>query len=117
QSRCSTRSRTGSPMQYRERRPEAAAATGAAGASLLLLVQRHFVGDAVGKLLQEVVELRAREVRDLDLDVLNLRARRDAPAFDLAEQVERRGSARRAQLPHSRGRAAPENAGALRRRD
>src|SRR5690554_3537898 len=89
-SRCSTRGRTGSPKRSRERRPGAAAATSAAGASLLLLVQRQLVGDAVGELLEQLVELRAREVRDLELDVLDLRARGDAPALDLAEKVERR---------------------------
>src|SRR5688500_10407242 len=85
----STRSRTARTMRLARTPTPASGARPGAAASLLFLAQREVVRHAVGQLLNDLIELRAGEGGDLDRHVLNLGARVDPPALDLAEKVER----------------------------
>src|SRR6218665_977767 len=58
--------------------------------SVVLLLKVQLEGHAFRQFLEQFLELRAGGGGDLDGHLRHLRGRADAPAFDLADQVERR---------------------------
>src|SRR6218665_2954701 len=75
--------------------------------SVVLLLKVQLEGHAFRQFLEQFLELRAGGGGDLDGHLRHLRGRADAPAFDLADQVERRRGGGRQRGARLGGGAVP----------